>query len=210
MQTLRATAKIATMKRYLWLAFLVLLPVLAQADNFTVSCQPPAAFTDNTPIPAGTVITLKLYKSANPASPNPATDTLLATQTTCSFGRTNVGAGTYSHYITASVAGVESDPSAVVTTVVGAAPAPKPNPPGIPVVTFTPLAATAYSVIKSQGATPGEAGQLIMLPVGRTSATSCDQTQAVQLGGQTYRPVPTASVTFTGTARPVVAFAICS
>lgn len=139
MQTLRATAKIAAMKRYLWLVLLVLAPLLARADNFTVSCVPPTTFacvpsdtracptTEGDPIPAGTLETFKLWKPATPTtgvppSATPGQDTLLATDTKCSFPRTNVEPGTYWHYATVTIDGAESAPSPVASIAVAAPP----------------------------------------------------------------------------------------
>lgn len=176
------------------LLLFALAPIMARAADVTIKCDPPTQFTDGTPIPAGAVITYKLYAGS-----------LLDTQPACQFVRKGLAANTYNYTATASVAGVESDPSSPVQVVVPGpvTPTPKPNAPGVPVATVSPSSPTAYSVIKSQDS-------LVMLPVGKTTATACDLTQAVQLGAQTYRPVPAASVTFTGTARPIVTFAVCS
>lgn len=172
-----------------------LAPMFARAADVSITCAAPTQFTDGSPIPAGTAFTFHLYSGS----------TGLDTQTACQFTRKNLAANTYNYSVTATVAGIESDKSEIVQVVVPppVVPALKPTAPGAPVGTVSPSSPTAFSVIKSQDS-------LVMLPVGRTNATSCDLTQAVQLGAQTYRPVPASSVTFTGTARPIVIFALCS
>jgi hypothetical protein len=116
---------------------------------------------------------------------------------------TNLAPGNYCFRVKATSAGGDSAPSPTTassqTTVVQPPPS-VPDAPGSVVVAISP---TAYTVIKSQDA-------LVMLPVGTVAtSTACDVTQAISLKGQTYNPVPVSSVKFTGTARPIVTFAIC-
>lgn len=120
MQTLRATAKIAAMKRYLWLAFLILLPILARAQgaSLTVSCDPPTLWTPvcrtptdcDAPKPITTPLAFNLYK--------PGQAMALDSRGQCVFPRTNLSPGTYQHYVTAVTSGIESDPSATVTSII--------------------------------------------------------------------------------------------
>lgn len=111
MQTLRATAKIATMKRYLWLVFLVLAPLIARGADVSILCQASMTFTDNSPIPAGTPLKFNLYAGS-----------LLDTQPTCAFKRIGLLPNTYNYSVSemATVDGAdsESDRSAPVQIVI--------------------------------------------------------------------------------------------
>lgn len=178
------------------LLLFALAPMFAHGATITVTCTAPTAFTDSTPIPAGTVITYKLYSS-------PAQN-LLDTRTSCSFPRTGVGPGTYAHYVTASIAGVESDPTNIVTDTIGAPPPPKPNAPSGAKSTVTVSGPTAYSVIKSDQT-------LVLLPVGTVPLGSvCDTTQGVVRSGNMFNVIDRSLVTYSGTARPLVVLAQCS
>lgn len=190
------------MSRYLlrlWpLLLLVTLGAQVHATDLTVTCDAPTKNTDGTAISG--VITYKFYGALKGA-----TKPLLGTQSICSFVRVSAPLGNNCFEVTATGTGAESTHTMEVCSQVAAPTpaAPTPNAPGNPQVTQTPISPTAYSVIKSPEA-------LVMLPVGTVDAqASCDGSQAVVLNGQTYHPVPVAAIHFTGTARPVVAFAIC-
>ena len=65
-------------------------------------------------------------------------------------------------------------------------------------------APTIYTVIKG-------ADNLILLPVGSVPlGTACDTTQGVLRAGKLYNVVDITSVTWSGTARPVVAVGSCT
>lgn len=197
-----------------------LAPMFARAADITVTCDPPKTFvcvptttrtcptTEGDPIPAGTVQTFKLWKPQPtttdlPPSATPGQDTLLASDTKCSFPRTNLGAGTYWHYATVTIAGAESNPSLVTSITIAAPAPPKPNAPTNPKTTLIGAPTTAYSVIKSDQS-------LVLLPVGTVPpGTACDSTQGVVRGGNLYNVVDKAVVTYTGTARPLVVLAQC-
>lgn len=203
------------------LLLFALAPMFAHGADITVTCDPPKTFvcvpsttrvcptTEGDPIPAGTVETFKLWKPAAtttglPPSASPGQDTLLATDSKCSFARTNLGAGTYWHYATVTIAGAESDPSPVTNIAIAAPAPPKPNAPTNPKSTLSGAPTTAYSVIKSDQT-------LVLLPVGTVPpGTSCDSTQGVVRGGNLYNVVDKGIVTYTGTARPLVVLAQCS
>lgn len=177
------------------LLLVALSPLAVRAANFTVSCTAPTNFvpvcrapTDcdpPAPIPAATSFVFKLYKPAT-ATPKISVDTLLDTGSVCTFARTNVAPGTYTHYATASVDGLESDPSDTVTKIVA-------------VTALSVSSPTAYTLVK-------ETDKFVFLPVGTVPvATFCDATQRVI---DRY-VVPRATVTFTGSVRPVVVLAFC-
>ncbi len=172
------------------LLLFVLAPIFARAATITVTCTSPTTYTDSTPIIAGTLVTFKLYNAASQA--------LLDTRTTCLFPRTGVGPGVYSHYVTASIGGVESDPSNITTDTIGAPPPPKPNAPGaMSAVTVT--GPTAYVIEKASD-------RLVALPAGTVPlGTPCDISQPV-LG---LYVVPRAAVTWTGTVRSLAVLASC-
>lgn len=189
------------MRTYRWLlrAFLgsLLILVMARVDakDITVTCSAPKQFEDGSAIPAGTSITFKFY-----AASKGATKVLVGTKSACSYVHTNAPVGSNCFEATATIAGIESKHTSEVCSDIAP---PAPNAPGDLKATQTPIAPTAYSVIKS-------AEELVMIPVGTVKLdAACDVTQTLQLKGTTYNAVATSAVTFTGTARPIVAFAIC-
>ncbi len=102
------------------------------------------------------------------------------------------------------VTSTESDPSNVVTVTIDGPPPKKPQPPSGGSATVATISPTAYSVIKS-------AEQLVLLPVGTVPlGTACDTAQGVVRGGNVFNVVPTAAVTYSGSARPLVVLAACS
>lgn len=100
---------------------LSLVSFAAYATDVQISCKAPTTYTDNTAIPSGTAITYKVY-----GAKAGATKQLLDTKSSCSFTRTNVDPGTQEYYVTATVAGTESNPSSTASIVV---PNPTPKPP---------------------------------------------------------------------------------
>lgn len=103
------------MKRALFaLAALVLvLPALAAGPTATLSWSPPTAFTDATPIPAGTAITYNVYQGGSATTLTKVASNVTATTDTISTGLAD--GQTYFWSVTAVVAGVESAQAAPVS-----------------------------------------------------------------------------------------------
>jgi hypothetical protein len=103
----------------------LLFPLLAHGANLTIACDPPTQWTPvctttllcDPPKPITTPIKYNLYKPTQTAP-------LVAGSAQCLFPRTNLGPGTYQHYVTATVDGVESDPSTTVTSLITGTPPP--------------------------------------------------------------------------------------
>lgn len=190
------------MKSSALVAFLVLFalaPLFAHSADLTVNWTNATTYTDGSPMPASDLVSTTAWCGLS-ASNLTLSTTVTAPATTAIVkgaiaGQTYVcGAAHTSKSNGTSAMSMTSSPIAI--------PAPKPNPP-TGVGAALAIAPTAYSVIKSQD-------QLVMLPVGTVpTSTVCDTSQAVLLKGQTYNAVPAASVRFTGTAKPIVVFAIC-
>lgn len=184
------------MRLIIALVCLFFLAPIAHATDVKVTCLAPTTYVDGTSITGA--VTFSLYNALKGA-----TKVFKDEQPACSFTQTNVGVGNQCYAVSASVAGVESAQTVEACTVV--APPPKqPNPPGAPKVQQVTTAPTAFSVIKS-------AEMLVLLPVGSAPVgTECDTSQGVIRDGITYSRIDTRTITFSGSARPVVAFAACS
>lgn len=92
---------------------------------------------------------------------------------------------------------LESAPTNVVSRTF---PLALPNSPG----GFALVGGTAFTLIRSQD-------RLVMLPVGTMAGdTPCSPDYAVVVNGVVYHTVPTTSITYSGSVRPVVTFARCS
>jgi hypothetical protein len=152
----------------------LLLPVVAWAVDTRITCTPPVANTDGTPITTEQgPLKFNLYGGLKGA-----TKTKLAPDSaTCSFTRTNVVAGTHEYQATATnIFGVESAMSSTLTVLV----APTPGAP-------TNLQATVTTAWEMRGT--AEAGTLRMVQVGYVEpGTACLSTQA-RVGGVTYQQV---------------------
>ena len=192
-----------------WLIPLVLValaPLLAHSANAwnerDLSATAPTACTDGSPI-AQCPVTGYKWEAAGSCSATTWNALGTTAANVVSYHASNLAPGPYCFRVKATSANGDSAPSPTTAqsqTTVTQPPPSIPNAPGTVVVAISP---TAYSVIKSQDA-------LVMIPVGTvTPATQCDNSQAVLIRGQTYNPVPAASVRFTGTAKPIVTFAIC-
>lgn len=109
-----------------------------------------------------------------------------------------VGGQTYHFVMTAyDVPGLESANTNPVSRTVLISP---PNPPG----GLTVTALIAYTVVK-------QTDRLVMLPVGSVPGdTQCIASQALITDDVMYHAVPRASVTWSGSVRPVVVFARCA
>lgn len=182
----------------LFVALLLLFACLtAHAATITIACVPAVKYTDGTSILAGTVSAFKFFGASQGQPKVLITPTAVSA---CSFIWAVTNPGTYCAEVSQVTQGTESDHSAEACLTIAQ---PKPTAPGAPTMTLTALSPTAFSMIKGQDS-------LIVLPVGTVSLTTpCDASQALMLKGQTYNPVPVASVRFTGTARPILALAIC-
>lgn len=100
---------------------------ITEAKDLVITCTPPTKYTDTTPIPAGKVISYKLFGGLSGA-PKVQLDPVGAApaKTACSFTRTGVAVGTQEYYLLATVDGVDSNPSITVSAVVTP---PKPEAP---------------------------------------------------------------------------------
>jgi hypothetical protein len=97
------------------------------AKDLVITCTGPTKYVDSTPIPAGKVISYKLFGGLAGAPKVQLDPVGTATaKTACSFTRTNVAMGTQEYYLLASVDGADSDPSLTVSAVVAP---PKPGSP---------------------------------------------------------------------------------
>lgn len=182
--------------KYFLALLLGLLPALALAAdiNWTWTDR---MWEDGTPIPAGTPVAYKVYGAAK-GQPK----VLLTTTAVTTLGYTQKGVtlGEWCIEVTAIANALESNRSAEGCATISF---PRPAAPTGVNGAVVPVLPTAFTIIKAQDS-------LVMLPVGTVGTNAvCDVSQAVSLRGQTYSPVPIAAVRFTGTARPIVAFAIC-
>lgn len=116
----------------------LLYPVFAHGADLTITCAPPTLWTPvcrtatdcDAPKPITTPITFNLYRPDQAAA-------LATGYSSCVFLRTNLTPGaTLQHYVTAVVLGIESDPSAVVTSMIPGTP---PIDPPAPLVTAGPF-----------------------------------------------------------------------
>jgi hypothetical protein len=185
------------------IALFALFPVLAAAPahavDVSVACSPPAKYTDGTIIPVGTNMAFKFFGALQGQAKQLLTPVALGT---CAFTQAAAVSGTYCYEVTAIAGGQESDHSLEACKAVTVA-KPKPEAPEAPTITVTAISPTAYSVIKG-------AESLVLIPVGTLPlGTACDTSQGVIRGGNVFNVVPTAVVSYTGTARPLVVLAAC-
>lgn len=180
------------------LVCLFILAPLAHATDVTVTCVAPTTNTDGTPI-AG-AITFNLYNALKGA-----TKVFKQSQPTCSFLEPSVAAGNQCYAVSATVGVVDSGMTVeACTTITGTPPALKPNKPGAPNVKQSVTAPTVFSVLKA-------VDSLVLIPIGTVpNGTTCDTSQGVIRDGVFYGRVETSAITFTGTARPLVSFGVCS
>lgn len=186
-------------QRWTWALAFALFPLFAHPADLNVTWTNATTYTDGSAMPASDLVSTTAWCGLS-ASNLTLSTTVTAPATAATVkgalaGQTYVcGAAHTSKNNGTSVMSMTGPPVVI--------PALKPSPP-TGVGTVLAIAPTAYSVIKSQD-------QLVMLPVGTVpTSTACDTNQAVTLKGQTYNAVPASSVRFTGTAKPIVVFAIC-
>src|ERR1043166_1435602 len=169
--------------------------------DVTLTCTFPTMNTDSTPLTdlAG----IKVYGGVS--------GKLLATvpkASGCTWTEINATAGGDSYNITAfNAAGAESAHTNNVTIDTTPPPPPPsvPNPPTNLKATTPGVPNTAYQFITNS------AGQIVLLPIGTVPPdTACDGTQGVMKGGQMFYAVPGTAITYSGTARPLVAVVACS
>lgn len=153
---------------------LVALPAFGQGSA-SLSCTPPTTNTNGTPITGA--ISYRFYEGPSATSQTNASPA----QTSCAYTWPNLIAGTHFFSATATVAGVESARSNVVSKVIDPA---EPNPPGNLVVVSS--VAMETRIRKGELVVWREAG-----PV--EPGTACDP--EVRIEGTDYYAVPRDSVT---------------
>ena len=180
----------ATLK-YLGL-LVVLIPSLGSATNLQLSWVAPSAYTDGTPIAAGTVVQYNVYGG-------PCGGTLVLLTSTPITGitntRTNVNAGSWGYAVTAVIAGVESAQTPPVCATVQAPPSPPSN------LTVTPVTTSTIAYMAVPGADTYSPLIVGTVPLG----VACNPNERLL----NLYVIPRASVTFTGTLKPVAVLGSC-
>jgi hypothetical protein len=180
--------------KHLW-ALLTLLTLPVHATDLTLKWTAPTTYTDKTAI-GSAAITYNVYGAAQGSPLVLLTPGL----TTASNIRTNVNPGTICYAVTAVIASQESAQTIPVCTTVSPS---APNSPGGLTITLVTTSTIAYGLAPAHD-------RLAFLIIGSVPlGTTClpDQT------ANTYRAVPTASVTYNPPYKPTTVttvFATCS
>lgn len=169
------------------------LPLIATAGTLTASWTNPVTYSDTTPLPTSDITQTRVeYGTCNGAAFGTRINqgAVQGALTTITF--TGLPPATYCVRAFTTAKGTESLASNVSQVTITQAP---PNPP-----VLVTTATTAYAITKSRD-------RFVAVPVGTVRlGVACDASQQVLK----FNVVPVAQITFTGTARPIVAVAACS
>ena len=173
------------------------IPSLLFAATVTATWTAPTTCADGSPISNCPITKYTVYAGLSGSA-----KTVIGTTAANVTGFSAVtGPGNWCLQVSASSTGGESALSSEACIVV---PVPAPGKPSAPTLTLTVMAPFVYDSIKSQDT-------LALLPVGSVPlGTACDVTQGVIKSGITYFVVPMATVTLTGTVKPLAVVAQCS
>lgn len=170
----------------------------ALAGSADISWTLATKYTDGSNIPSGTITATELgYGLCNAGKTAiSGTPTILSVPApSLATTVTGLGNGSWCFQVRTAIGTNVSDWTPVVSKDVIL----KPNPPSN--LTVTTLA--VYMELRQDN-------RLVMIPVGTVAgSTTCDPRNGTIANGVSYYAVPTSAVTWTGTTRPPVVFAIC-
>lgn len=205
----------------LLLMHLLIAPAVFAVDA-RITCTAATTYTDNTPIPPGTVSTFSLYGGKQGATKQK----LVSNAAKCDFERKNLDVGTHEWYVTQTTGGLESLPS---TMLVKSGQPPDQDGDGVPDATDAcptvkgtlpngcnvspPKAPQAFiDVPVAYELQQNAEGLIFAMPVGRVPRGAVCGVESVELAGVVYTRIESALVDLSTLPErePFNAYAICS